>query len=280
MRMPVIRSVVSTVRPVRANRPAARESSGRRRNSRPAPRPPPPRSANPSRARTDFAPASRTTSTGFSRRSAGCVRSISRASQRNRSRSRAKARAMPGPQHLDRDLAPSVVAGEMHLGDRRRGDRRSRRTTRTARRAAARIRPRSARRASLAGKRRQPVLQPRQIGGDLLAEQIGAGRQDLAELDEARAQLAERRGEPLARPRRDAGRGGAPAAAEPQRAAPAPAIGVERRTARRAAPGSARSAPGARNCGGCGRARTPAATRVRAARPNAARRCRRSGCGT
>ena len=57
-------------------------------------------------------------------------------------------------------------------------------------------------------KRRQPVLQARQIEGDLLTEEVGSGRQELAELDEARAQLAECRGEPLARARR--GQGSAP----------------------------------------------------------------------
>jgi hypothetical protein len=34
-------------------------------------------------------------------------------------------------------------------------------------------------------KRRQPVLQACQIKGDLLAEEIGSSRQELAELDEA-----------------------------------------------------------------------------------------------
>ena len=111
--------------------PRHAKSRGRRRNSRRVRRPPPPRSANPFRAAPTSARVS-TTSTGFSRRSDGCVRSISRASQRNRSRSRAKARGDAGPQHLDRDLAPVGRDGEMHLRDRRGGDRRLRRTTRTA----------------------------------------------------------------------------------------------------------------------------------------------------
>jgi hypothetical protein len=42
-------------------------------------------------------------------------------------------------------------------------------------------------------------LQARQIEGDFLAEEIGARRQKLAELDEAWPQLAECRGEALAR---------------------------------------------------------------------------------
>jgi len=52
-------------------------------------------------------------------------------------------------------------------------------------------------------KRRQTVLQARQVEGDLLAEEIGSSRQELAELDKARPELAECRGEPLTR----AGRG-------------------------------------------------------------------------
>jgi len=55
-------------------------------------------------------------------------------------------------------------------------------------------------------KRRQAVLQARQIEGDLLAEEIGSGRQQLAKLDEARPQLAECRGEPLTRAPRCADR--------------------------------------------------------------------------
>jgi hypothetical protein len=53
-----------------------------------------------------------------------------------------------------------------------------------------------------AGKGRQTVLQARQIGGDLLAQEIGARREELAELDEARPQLVERGGQPLAGARR------------------------------------------------------------------------------
>src|SRR5208283_1341851 len=48
---------------------------------------------------------------------------------------------------------------------------------------------------------RQAVLQARQVGGDRLAEKIGPGRQQLSELDEARAHFGERRGQPLARAR-------------------------------------------------------------------------------
>ena len=53
-----------------------------------------------------------TTSTGFSRRSAGCVRSINCASHRNSSRSRAKARAIPGRSTLTATGRPSVVTAK------------------------------------------------------------------------------------------------------------------------------------------------------------------------
>ena len=48
-------------------------------------------------------------------------------------------------------------------------------------------------------KRRQAVLQACQIESDLLAEEIGSGRQELTELDEAGSQLGKRGGEPLTR---------------------------------------------------------------------------------
>src|SRR5271157_689899 len=65
------------------------------------------------------------------------------------------------------------------------------------------------------GERRQAVLQARQIEGDLLAEEIGSGRQKLAELDEARPELAEGRGEPLTRARRGTGMTAREGAADP-----------------------------------------------------------------
>src|SRR6516165_6948641 len=54
----------------------------------------------------------------------------------------------------------------------------------------------------------QAILQARQIEGDLFAEEIGSGRQELAEFDEARPELGEGRGEALPR----AQRAGAPTA--------------------------------------------------------------------
>ena len=101
----------------------------------------------------------------------------------------------------------------MHLRDRGGGDRyvvESRkqlfqRTAEFGRDQRARLRRR---------KRRQPVLQQSEIGGDLVTEQICSCRQHLAELDKGRPDLLERRGEALARPPDDA----APAeqAGEPQ----------------------------------------------------------------
>ena len=58
---------------------------------------------------------------------------------------------------------------------------------------AARPNSASIRRAASPRERREPVLQPRQIGGDFLAHKIGAGRQDLTELDKTRADPPERR---------------------------------------------------------------------------------------
>ena len=50
------------------------------------------------------------------------------------------------------------------------------------------------------GKRRQLVLQPRQITSDALAQEIGPGGEALPELDEAGAEFLECAGEPLTRP--------------------------------------------------------------------------------
>ena len=53
-----------------------------------------------------------------------------------------------------------------------------------------------------AGESRQMVLQLRQVGRDLFAQKVGARRQGLAELDEGRTHLLQRRRQPLARPAR------------------------------------------------------------------------------
>ena len=49
------------------------------------------------------------------------------------------------------------------------------------------------------GKRVEAVLKARQVGGDLFAQQVRPGRQRLAELDEARAEFGQGKGQTLAR---------------------------------------------------------------------------------
>ncbi len=116
----------------------------------------------------------------------------------------------PRPQHLDRDLAAVGGFGEMDLGDRGGGDRGF--VERCEQGFERPLELGFDRRARLGTrKRRQSILQGRQIGGDLLAQQIGPGRQQLAELDEARPHFVERRGKPLA-----GARGGGPASAREQ----------------------------------------------------------------
>ena len=104
-----------------------------------------------------------------------------------------------GAKHLDRGQLTIRGDGEMHLGDRGGGhrlldefaehlldrlpeirlDRRPRRRDR---------------------KRRQAILERCKVMGNVVAQEIGAGRQALAKLDEGRPHLLQRRGQPLARP--------------------------------------------------------------------------------
>ena len=139
------------------------------------------------------APRSRPPRRGLRRRKRGCERSASCGEPEEEVEIAGEGRRDAGAQHLDRDLArPRCVTREMDLGDRGGCDRRSssKRAEEFAERLAeialdggARLR---------AGKRRQTVLQLRQIGGDVLADEIGAGGERLAELDEARAQRLQR----------------------------------------------------------------------------------------
>src|SRR6266446_1355572 len=110
-RMPPMRSVVSTARPVRCQ-----SIRGTRKLGSPAKFSANSEAAAASKRRsisswTDCARVS-TTSTGFSRRRVGWVRSVSRASHKNRSRSRATARAIPGRNTLTATSCPSVVTAK------------------------------------------------------------------------------------------------------------------------------------------------------------------------
>ena len=95
-------------------------------------------------------------------------------------------------QHLDRHLAALAGGGKVDLGDRGGGD------GLVVEAAEQRI----DRRAELVldggaglrrGKRRQPVLEVREVARHGLADQVGAGRQRLAEFDEARPERLQRR---------------------------------------------------------------------------------------
>ena len=88
-----------------------------------------------------------------------------------------------GAQHLDRDLAPVFECGQMHLGDRGRGDRIARKTREQFfGRRAQRPRDFTCRERGIEG--RHTILQPREFIGDVGRQQIAAGGQHLAELDE------------------------------------------------------------------------------------------------
>ena len=109
--------------------------------------------------------------------------------------------------------------------------------------------------------------------GKLVADHVGPGRQDLAELDVGRAQRGQRAGDGRQRrvalqPERREGPAQAPArrcaAAAARRTRPA------RRPARRCARRSRRCGSAARCCAG---------PRIRASSPNAAPRCPSTGCG-
>ncbi len=165
----------------------------------------------------------------------------------------------PRTQDLDRDLAPVGRHREMDLRDRGRGDRGFVETREPAveRRRELRFdqRPRL-----VPGKGRQAILQAREILGDLLAQQIGAGRKQLAELDKAGPQFAEGGGEPLAW----AGGGGRAATAQQphcaqQRRGAGYLIAKRHGREQRVMPRQRQADPqeDERGCGRCGEARTP-----------------------
>ena len=106
------------------------------------------------------------------------------------------------PQHLDGNLVPVGGPSEMDLGDGSSGYRSlvegCEQTVERAGELGLDQGPRLR-----ARERRELVLQTGEIGGDLLAQEIGSGGQKLAELDEARPQFFEGGGEPLTRSRQD-----------------------------------------------------------------------------
>jgi hypothetical protein len=96
-----------------------------------------------------------------------------------------------GAQHLDHHLAAAVQRGRVHLGDAGRGQRRGVEGRRRPRHGAAeRLLDQRAR--HVAVERRHAVLQQGQLLGDVGRHQVAAGRQDLPELDEDRAQFLQR----------------------------------------------------------------------------------------
>ncbi len=110
-----------------------------------------------------------------------------------------------GPEDLDGDVLAAGGDGEMNLGDRRGSDRR---VVEGGEQGGERLTELGLDDGACVGsrERRQPILQLRQIGGELLAEQIGARREQLAELDEARTECVQRRGEAQPRASRHARR--------------------------------------------------------------------------
>ena len=101
-----------------------------------------------------------------------------------------KSSADPRAEHFHGHFAPFAVDGEMHLGNRRRSDRRFVETGVTGLQRCTEV-GFDHRFGSGERKGRQAVLQAGQIGRGLLAQDIGARRQRLAELDEGGAQGGE-----------------------------------------------------------------------------------------
>ena len=121
-------------------------------------------------------------------------------------------------------------------------------------------------------KGRQAILQGCQIGGDLLAEEVGPRRQKLSELDQARAHLGEGGGEPLARAL------SGHAAAAPDKEAGEAHIGPDGRDVveqeQRVVPRQdQRDAEQAGEVAGAAQQPEGGPRRVRGARPNGAQRC-------
>jgi hypothetical protein len=106
-----------------------------------------------------------------------------------------------GPQDLDDDLLAVAQRRGVHLGDRGRRERRRSKLANTS--ASGPERRLDGRGRDRAVERRDPVLQLRQLIGDVDGQQVAARRQGLAEFHEDRPELLEREPQPLAA--RDAG---------------------------------------------------------------------------
>ncbi len=184
------------------------------------------------------------------------------------------------PQHLDRDLLPLGRHREMDLRDRCRGDcglveggeQAGEGLSELGLDQRAGLRP---------WKRRQAVLQPREVFGDLVAQKVGAGRQDLAELDEARTHLAERGGQTLAGPRRCAAASPKEAGHLQPRGGRRDAVAKGQDRKQRVVPRQNHPDPGkAGEVADAAQEPEHERRTIRAARPNGAPRCRRSDCGS
>ena len=117
------------------------------------------------------------------------------ASARGRRRSRA---SMPGPQHLDRDLAAVAAAPRSAPARSTRSRPARRRSSRRPRRSAGRTRVSTSCARDRGRKRRHAVLQLRELVGEVGRQQVAPRRQHLAELDEDRAEPLEAEPQALA----------------------------------------------------------------------------------
>ena len=166
-----------------------------------------------------------------------------------------KRRGDARPQHLDRDLVPVGRPREMDLGDRGGRDRRSRRTMRTA------LSSGRANSASISARASLPGTAAAGPAGSPDRAVISSPRRS-ARVDRSWPSLMklgpsslERGGEPLTRARRDRAAAARKQAAEPQKGRRG-RDGRPTETARRAARGSGRSGPAGQGCGRCAEART------------------------
>ncbi len=196
-----------------------------------------------------------TESTNRSRRRSGRSHSMRSASQKNRSRSRPNARSMPGRSTLTATGRPSVVAAKCTCAIEAAATGVSSKLRNSAVAAGSQLvldgpRGRSSPRTAATG----PAV--REIGGDMIAEHVGAGGQRLTELDERRAGRLQRARQLFAGRARRGAEEGAGEHSATARGGSRPSIGRQRVVARQA---SATSPNSGRDCGRCGASMKPAA---------------------